>query len=98
MDLTAAASPHTPQYGVSGYRIDFACAHPHKPGQMVLAIEADGASYHSVPTRVTATAFDSKCLRARAGASTESGRLHGPRPRGGARQSEEAWEKGCRSV
>lgn len=42
--------PVTPQYGVSGYRIDFACAHPDKPGQMVLAIEADGATYHSTPT------------------------------------------------
>ncbi|WP_423917871.1 AAA domain-containing protein [Candidatus Poriferisodalis sp.] len=42
--------PITPQYGVSGYRIDFACAHPDKPGQMVLAIEADGATYHSTPT------------------------------------------------
>ncbi len=42
--------PVTPQYGVSGYRIDFACAHPKKPGQMVLAIEADGATYHSTPT------------------------------------------------
>ena len=42
--------PATPQYGVSGYRIDFACAHPDQPGRMVLAIEADGASYHSVPT------------------------------------------------
>ena len=42
--------PVTPQYGVSGYRIDFACAHPEQPGRMVLAIEADGASYHSAPT------------------------------------------------
>lgn len=42
--------PVTPQYGVSGYRIDFACAHPEEPGRMVLAIEADGASYHSDPT------------------------------------------------
>ena len=42
--------PVTPQYGVSGYRVDFACAHPDKPGQMVLAIEADGATYHSTPT------------------------------------------------
>ena len=42
--------PATPQYGVSGYRIDFACAHPDKPGLMVLALEADGASYHSSPT------------------------------------------------
>ena len=42
--------PVTPQYGVSGYRIDFACAHPDEPGRMVLAIEADGATYHSSPT------------------------------------------------
>ena len=42
--------PVTPQYGVSGYRVDFACAHPDEPGRMVLAIEADGASYHSSPT------------------------------------------------
>ena len=42
--------PVTPQFGVSGYRIDFACAHPDEPGRMVLAIEADGASYHSTPT------------------------------------------------
>jgi very-short-patch-repair endonuclease len=34
-----------PQYGVGGYRIDFAAAHPEDPGRMVLAIEADGASY-----------------------------------------------------
>ncbi len=40
----------TPQYAVSGYRIDFACDHPDRPGQMVLAIEADGASYHSGQT------------------------------------------------
>ncbi|MBO0818172.1 MAG: DNA helicase, partial [Actinobacteria bacterium] len=34
-----------PQYGVGGYRIDFAAAHPNDPDRMVLAIEADGASY-----------------------------------------------------
>ena len=45
--LTSQGIPVTPQYAVSGYRIDFACAHPDRPGQMVLAIEADGASYHS---------------------------------------------------
>ena len=42
--------PVTPQYGVSGYRLDFACAHPNQPGRMLLAIEADGATYHSTPT------------------------------------------------
>jgi hypothetical protein len=34
-----------PQYGVGGYRVDFAATHPHDPSRMVLAIEADGASY-----------------------------------------------------
>ena len=42
--------PVTPQYGVAGYRLDFACAHPEQPGRMVLAIEVDGTSYHSAPT------------------------------------------------
>ncbi|KIA70950.1 hypothetical protein ANMWB30_42730 [Arthrobacter sp. MWB30] len=36
-----------PQVGVGGYRIDFAARHPDLPGRHVLAIEADGASYHS---------------------------------------------------
>ncbi len=36
-----------PQVGVGGYRIDFAARHPDHPGRHVLAIEADGASYHS---------------------------------------------------
>lgn len=36
-----------PQFGVSGYKIDFAVQHPKKPGKFVLAIEADGATYHS---------------------------------------------------
>ena len=39
--------PVTPQYGSVGYRLDFACSHPRRPGDMVLAIEADGAMYHS---------------------------------------------------
>ena len=48
--LEARGVPVTPQYGAAGYRIDFACAHPREPGRMVLAIEADGAAYHSSPT------------------------------------------------
>jgi very-short-patch-repair endonuclease len=36
-----------PQYGASGYWIDFAVAHPEEPGRFILAIECDGASYHS---------------------------------------------------
>ena len=39
-----------PQYGASGFRIDFALPHPSNDGRMVLAVEADGASYHSSPT------------------------------------------------
>ena len=39
-----------PQYGASGYRIDFAIVHPDQPGELILAVEADGASYHSTPT------------------------------------------------
>ena len=56
--LEAAGIPLTAQYGVSGYRIDFAAAHPEQPGRMVLAIEADGAAYHS-----SATARDRDRLR-----------------------------------
>ena len=48
--LEGRGIPVTPQYGVSGFRIDFACAHPGEPGRMVLAIEADGAAYHSAAT------------------------------------------------
>lgn len=48
--LTAAGIPLTPQYGTGGYWIDFAASHPDHPGRMVLAIEADGAMYHSAAT------------------------------------------------
>jgi len=34
-----------PQYGVGGYRVDFAAAHPDDPSRMILAVEADGATY-----------------------------------------------------
>ncbi|MDH6462741.1 very-short-patch-repair endonuclease [Micromonospora sp. A200] len=56
--LTAAGIPLVAQYGASGYRIDFAAQHPDRPGEMVLAIEADGATYHS-----SATARDRDRLR-----------------------------------
>ncbi|HEY2507179.1 MAG TPA: AAA domain-containing protein [Streptosporangiaceae bacterium] len=45
--LAAAGISVVPQYGVGGYRVDFAAAHPQDPGRMVLAIEADGASYRA---------------------------------------------------
>jgi very-short-patch-repair endonuclease len=43
--LAAAGVDVVPQYGVGGYRVDFAATHPSDPRRMVLAIEADGASY-----------------------------------------------------
>lgn len=46
------------QFGCSGYWIDYGAQHPVRPGQMVLAIECDGASYHS-----SATARDRDRLR-----------------------------------
>lgn len=48
--LTAAGIPLVSQYGTGGYWIDFAASHPQYPGRMVLAIEADGAMYHSAAT------------------------------------------------
>jgi very-short-patch-repair endonuclease/DNA polymerase III delta prime subunit len=45
--LRAAGLQVTPQYGVGSYRLDFAVHHPSEPGRFVLAVEADGASYHS---------------------------------------------------
>ncbi len=50
IDVRDALAPHmplTPQFGASGYWIDFAAGHPARPGRYVLAIECDGASYHS---------------------------------------------------
>ncbi|HXT93133.1 MAG TPA: AAA domain-containing protein, partial [Trebonia sp.] len=43
--LAALGITVVPQYGVGGYRVDFAAAHPDDPDQMILAIEADGAGY-----------------------------------------------------
>ncbi len=48
--LTAKGIPLLPQWGVSEYRIDLVAQHPQQPGRFVLAIECDGASYHSLPT------------------------------------------------
>lgn len=36
-----------PQVGVAGYFIDLGVYHPDRPGEFVLGIECDGASYHS---------------------------------------------------
>lgn len=48
--LTAVGLNLTAQYGASGYKIDFVASYPDEPGRLVLAIEADGASYHASPT------------------------------------------------
>lgn len=48
--LALAGVPVVAQLGASGYYIDFAAQHPRLPEQYVLAIECDGASYHSSPT------------------------------------------------
>jgi very-short-patch-repair endonuclease len=37
----------TPQIGAAGYRIDIAVQHPDRPGSYLLAVECDGATYHS---------------------------------------------------
>jgi very-short-patch-repair endonuclease len=39
-----------PQVGCSGYRIDFGIVDPRNPGRYLMAIECDGASYHSAAT------------------------------------------------
>ncbi|MQC25193.1 MAG: hypothetical protein DWG81_04530 [Chloroflexi bacterium] len=45
--LSAAGIPLIPQFGQSGYWIDFAAMHPERKSEPVLAIESDGAQYHS---------------------------------------------------
>lgn len=48
--LTARGMRLAPQHGASGYRIDFAVQDPDQPGRFILAIECDGASFHSAQT------------------------------------------------
>jgi very-short-patch-repair endonuclease len=48
--LTANGMKLIPQWGTSRYRIDMVVQHPEEPGRFVLAIECDGASYHSAYT------------------------------------------------
>jgi len=45
--LTAKGVKLLTQWGASKYRIDLVAQHPEKPGRHVLAIECDGATYHS---------------------------------------------------
>lgn len=48
--LQSKGVPLLSQVGASNYRIDLVAQHPEQPGRCVLAIECDGASYHSSPT------------------------------------------------
>jgi very-short-patch-repair endonuclease len=48
--LEARGLTTRPQFGASRYRIDLVVMHPKKPGRPILAIECDGASYHSSVT------------------------------------------------
>jgi very-short-patch-repair endonuclease len=48
--LSARGLRLTPQLGASAYRLDLVAHHPSQPGRFVLAIECDGATYHSAPT------------------------------------------------
>ena len=45
--LSAKGLKLIPQMGASRFRIDMVAEHPKKPGRYVLAIECDGATYHS---------------------------------------------------
>jgi len=36
-----------PQVGTAGFRIDVGVRHPDRPGQYIIAVECDGAAYHS---------------------------------------------------
>ena len=48
--LESKGIPLVSQCGASSYRIDLVAQHPKQRGRYVLAIECDGASYHSSPT------------------------------------------------
>jgi very-short-patch-repair endonuclease len=49
-ELTRRGMKVIGQLGKSRYRIDLVAMHPQHPGRYVLAIECDGATYHSAPT------------------------------------------------
>ncbi len=48
--LESKGIPLVSQCGASRYRIDLVAQHPEQRGKYVLAIECDGATYHSSPT------------------------------------------------
>ena len=72
--LTAEGLSVESQVGSVGYVIDFALAHPTKPGRRVLAVEADGATSTPRRRRGPATGCARSSWSAWAGACTGSGR------------------------
>jgi very-short-patch-repair endonuclease len=50
VQVYAAGIQIVPQVGCSKFRIDLGATHPTHPGKFVLAIECDGATYHSSHT------------------------------------------------
>ena len=48
--IRAVGIPVTAHHGGSAGRVDLALGHPSRAGEMVLAVEADGSSYASLPT------------------------------------------------
>jgi very-short-patch-repair endonuclease len=52
-----------PQVGSAGYRIDIAVRHPRLPGRWALAVECDGAMYHSAKAARDRDRLREKVLR-----------------------------------
>ena len=68
--LLAAGVPVVARYGVAGYYVDFAAAHPDDPSRMVLAIETDGGMYRSSGTARDRDRLRQEHLQRPAGRST----------------------------
>ncbi len=52
-----------PQIGVSRFRIDLGIVHPDKPGDYLVGVECDGATYHSAATARDRDKFRSAILQ-----------------------------------
>jgi very-short-patch-repair endonuclease len=50
IELTRRGWTVVPQIGVSRFRIDLGIVHPDRPGDYLLGVECDGATYHSAAT------------------------------------------------
>ena len=81
--ITAMDYQADSQVGDAGYRIDLAIVHPDKPGEYILAVECDGAAYHSAAWARERDRLRQEVLERLDGASTASGAPIGstiPRP------------------